>query len=203
FAGMTWEALHYLEGFRRLDHDVYYIEDTSQWPYFAPGLTTVRDACRWTAGYLCRVMTWCGMADRWAYRAAAQKDRIYGFSDATFARIIRQADVVVNLTGSSILREEYFRVPIRVYLETAPGLPQIEVAQGNSATIEFLKAHTHHFTFAENLGAPDCGLPAGPFHYYLTRQPIVLEWFTPQKPLSWEKRSSQLRFTTVSHWQQT
>jgi hypothetical protein len=28
YAGVTWQILHYLEGFRRLGHDVYYIEDT-------------------------------------------------------------------------------------------------------------------------------------------------------------------------------
>ena len=32
FAGVAWQALHYLEGFRRLGHDVYYIEDTNDWP---------------------------------------------------------------------------------------------------------------------------------------------------------------------------
>ena len=32
FAGMAWELLHYMEGFRRLGHHVYYIEDTNIWP---------------------------------------------------------------------------------------------------------------------------------------------------------------------------
>jgi len=27
-AGVAWQALHYLEGFRRLGADVYYVEDT-------------------------------------------------------------------------------------------------------------------------------------------------------------------------------
>ena len=33
FAGVAWQVLQYLEGLRRLGHDVYYIEDTGDWPY--------------------------------------------------------------------------------------------------------------------------------------------------------------------------
>ena len=30
-AGVSWQVLHYLEGFRRLGYDIYYIEDTGGW----------------------------------------------------------------------------------------------------------------------------------------------------------------------------
>ena len=33
FAGVTWQLLHYLEGFRRLGHRVFYLEDTGAWPF--------------------------------------------------------------------------------------------------------------------------------------------------------------------------
>ena len=33
FAGVAWQVLHYLEGFRRLGCDVPYVEDTGDWPY--------------------------------------------------------------------------------------------------------------------------------------------------------------------------
>lgn len=32
-AGVTWQALQYLEGFRRLGFDVHYVEDTGEWSY--------------------------------------------------------------------------------------------------------------------------------------------------------------------------
>ena len=32
-AGVTWQVLHYLEGFRRLGFDAYYVEDTGEWSY--------------------------------------------------------------------------------------------------------------------------------------------------------------------------
>ncbi len=206
FAGMAWEALHYVEGFRRLGHDVYYIEDTLDWPYYAREQTNVAGACRSTADYIRRVMTWCGLPDRWAYRAAAQKGRIYGLSETQFARVFDQADALVNLTGSTVLHDEHFKVPIRIYLQTDPGGGEIMVAKGDRASIEMLEDHTHFFNFAENLGAPDCKLPPGPFEYHLTRQPIVLDWFTPSAREA-ENGSrgpgTPLRFTTVGNWKQT
>ena len=33
FAGVAWQVLQYLEGFRRLGHEVFYLEDTQEWPY--------------------------------------------------------------------------------------------------------------------------------------------------------------------------
>ncbi|HMF14645.1 MAG TPA: hypothetical protein VKE94_20155, partial [Gemmataceae bacterium] len=99
--------------------------------------------------------------------------------------------------GATVLREEHCRVPIRIYLETDPVLPQVEVAQGRQFTIELLGAHTHHFTFGENLGAADCGVPVGRFEYQPTRQPIILDW--------WPKADQATRcaFTTIANWQQS
>ncbi len=208
FAGMAWEALHYIEGFRRLGHDVYYVEDTWDWPYYSPEQTKVANACQATADYIGRMMTWCGLPDHWAYRATAQKGRIYGLSESQFARVFEQADALINLTGSTILHEEHLRVPVRIYLQTDPGAGEILAAKGDRETTRMLEAHTHFFNFAENLGAADCRLPAGQFPYALTRQPIVLDWFT----LPLYARSSNgngslaggcLRFTTVGNWKQT
>ena len=43
------------------------------------------------------------------------------------ANLLKQADVLVNLTGATVLRDEHLAVPIRIYLETDPVLPQLEV----------------------------------------------------------------------------
>ena len=203
FAGVALESLHYLEGFRRLGHEVYYIEDTWEWPY-DPEKNTVTSDSSYTVNYIARMMTWCGLPDRWAYRAVEQDGHVFGLSESQFHQLFEQADALINLTGSTVLRDEHLGVPVRIYLETDPGLPEIEIAKGNASTIQFLAAHTHHFTFAENLGAPDCGLPGLPFEYHLTRQPIVLDWFTPPAPYFPNgNRRPPLRFTTVGNWKQT
>jgi hypothetical protein len=202
YAGMAWEALHYLEGFRRLGHDVYYIEDTAEWPY-DPEKDTLTDDSRYTADYLGRLMAWCGLSDHWAYRAIEQEGRVYGLSESYFRRLFQEADVLVNVTASTELREEHFHVPVRVYLQTDPGANEIKAAMGDKFVLDLIAAHTHLFSFAENLGASDCRLPSEGFRYHLTRQPIVLDWFTPDGPACESRIPPRLRFTTVANWQQS
>jgi hypothetical protein len=155
-------------------------------------------------------MAWLGLTEHWAYRAAAQGNRILGLSESQLAQLFKQADALINLTGATVLREEHLKVPVRIYLETDPVLPQIEVAQGRSFTINLLSAHTHHFTYGENLGAPDCKVPVERFDYHPTRQPVILDWWQPGPPLTTalprpanRQHSSAHRFTTIASWQQS
>ncbi|HEX9819804.1 MAG TPA: glycosyltransferase [Methylomirabilota bacterium] len=200
FAGVAWQVLHYLEGFRRLGHDVWYVEDTGAWPFDVEANAVSGDP-RYTVDYLARAMAGAGFADRWAYRAACETGRVYGQPEPALRRVLAGADVLVNLSGATVLGPEHARVPVRIYLETDPVLPQIEVALGRRFTIEHLAAHTHHFTFGENLGAPDCEVPGGVFAYHPTRQPVVLDWWRPS-PLATPAANGLLRFTTVANWRQ-
>jgi hypothetical protein len=42
--GVAWDYLQYVEGFRRLGCDVFYVEDTGQWFYDPDARTFVTDA---------------------------------------------------------------------------------------------------------------------------------------------------------------
>jgi hypothetical protein len=194
FAGVAWQVLHFLEGIRRQGHEVYYVEDTGEWAY-DPEQNTVTSDCRYAVEFIARMMKWCGLPGHWAYRSTPQGGRVLGLSKSELADLYRRADALINLTASTRLHDEQLDVPVRIYLETDPVLPQIKVAQGDAFMIEMLAAHTHHFTYGENLGAPDCGVPVGRFQYFSTRQPIVLDW--------WSTSSSPSgRFTTVANWRQ-
>ena len=201
FAGVTWQALHYIEGFRRLGFDVSYVEDTGDWPYDA-ARNTITDDERYTTQYIARMMTWMKMADRWAYRSPVN-DAVFGPLAGRLRRLFEEADVLINVTASSVLRDEYLRVPVRIYLETDPVLPQILVAQDDKYMIDLLAAHTHHRTFGENLGASDCGVPVGRFAYRATRQPIVLDWWQGLRVVAPDASSASAPFTTVSSWKQS
>jgi len=198
FAGVAWQFLHFLEGLRRLGCEVHYVEDTGAWPYDADRQIVTED-CGFSLRYLDRIMSWCGMGGRWLYRSGVDGS-LHGPLASSAGDIFRRADAILNVTGATVLREEHLRVPVRVFIETDPVLPQIEVAQGNRFTIGLLSAHTHHFTYGENIGRPVCPLPTGPFAYRPTRQPVVLDWWEPEKaPANGKPRP----FTTVTHWKQT
>ena len=205
FAGVAWQALHYLEGFRRLGYEVYYVEETGDWPY-DPEQNTTTDDCRYTVNYIARLMAWCDLAHRWAYRAGVQGRPTFGLSESQLSTLFEGADVLVNLCGATVLRDEHLRVPARIYLETDPVVAQIQVVQGHQFRIDLLSAHTHHFTYGENVGTPDCGVPPTHFRYRPTRQPVVLDWWTSAVS---EPQGGDLeppvagRFTTIASWQQS
>jgi hypothetical protein len=192
-AGVTWQVLHYLEGFRRLGFDVFYVEDTGEWSY-DPDQNTISEDPTYAVNSIRAVMALHRFPDRWAYRAA--DGRVFGLSAPELGRLLERADVLVNLTGATVLRDEHRRVPVRIYLETDPVLPQIEVAAGNPFHVDLLSAHTHHFTYGENIGQPDCGVPVSRFPYRPTRPPVVLDWWSPTAV------APGPCFTTVASWRQ-
>jgi hypothetical protein len=198
FAGVAWQALHYVEALRRLGYDVHYVDDTGAWSY-DPERETVTDDGAYAARYLARLMTWAGLPDRWAYRAGGEGGRVFGLSEAGFADLFAGADALLNVTAATLLREEHLKVPVRAYVETDPVLAQVEIAQGREFTRDFLAAHTHHFTFGENLGTPRCPIPVGRVTYQPTRQPVVRDWW----PVREAPASTPVRFTTVASWQQS
>jgi len=198
FAGVAWQVLHYLEGFRRLGYDVYYVEDSGVWPYDVEQQTVTSD-CRYTVNYIARLMDWWGHPDRWAYRARYIGEQVYGLSQTQITNLFERADILVNLCGATEFRPEHLKVPVRIYLETDPVLPQIEIAQGRQSRISLLQSHTHHFSFGENLGGRDCRVPMTPFNYRPTRQPVVLDWWEASESFS----QTRQRFTTVSSWHQS
>ena len=204
FAGVAWQVLHYLEGFRRLGHEVYYLEDTGEWPY-DPEKNSPTNDMTYTVQYLSRLMEWCRLSGRWAFCAPTDDRQTYGLSAGKVAELFQQADMLINLTGSTVLRDEHVQVPVRVYLETDPVLPQIEAAQGQQFTLKVLKAHTHHFTYGENIGKPACAIPIGPIRYQVTRPPIVLDWWTSEAPQSspFPDGAANPAFTTIANWRQT
>ena len=192
-AGVTWQVLQYLEGFRRLGLAVHYVEDTGGWSY-DPDRNTISDDPSYAVSMIGGLMARHGLADRWAYRAV--DGRVFGLSAPALDRLLGRAAALVNLTGSTVLQDEHRRVPVRVYLETDPVLPQIEATMGNPFHLDMLSAHTHHFTYGENIGRPDCGVPVPGVTYRPTRPPVVLEWWQPASDVT------SPCFTTVASWRQ-
>jgi hypothetical protein len=200
FGGMAWQVMHHLEGFRRLGHDVFYVEDANRWPY-DPDQNTVTNNCAYAVRFIERALNEYGLADRWAYKSATDGrvgtgGQVFGMTSEDLTTLYGHADILVNLTGSTELREQQLDVPVRVYLETDPVLRQIQIAQGEASAIELLKAHTHHFTYGENIGSPACEIPTRMFQYQSTRPPVIVDWWQT------DRRPGEC-FTTIANWRQT
>ena len=190
--GIGWQALHYVLGLSRLGHEVYYVEDSGAHPYDPRVKSVVKDSSYGVA-FLADVMARADLSDRWAY-VDAVTGAYHGLSRERLTRLYREADAIFNVCAANRLSEEQMRCPVRVYVETDPIFEQIRVAEGDRFAIEDLQDHTHHFTYGENLGQPDCPIPAEKFNWLPTRPPVI--------PDLWEATGGPAseRFSTVCTW---
>jgi hypothetical protein len=197
-AGVTWDYIQYPAGFAALGHDVFYVEDTRLWPIYQPEGSDWGD-CSATVAHLASVMAAFGLADRWAYRDEAS-GRCFGLSEERLRDVCRSADVFVNLSCSTFMRDEYRAIPARALIDTDPMFTQVQyVSQqmftpGTPGLRDLVEAHTHHFTFGESAGRPECRMPDCGIAWRPTRQPVLLDRWRAVEPVrdgSW---------TTVMNW---
>jgi hypothetical protein len=199
--GVAWDYLAYVKGFEALGCEVLYLEDTGQWLYHPRAGTFVPDPS-FHVRYLKRTLQQVSehAAKRWALRGP--DGSYYGWTAAQVEHFCRQADLFLNVSGSCWLRDQYRGARCLAYLDSDPGYTQAKlwaVEQGTATEDEcfsagLIRAHTHFFTLAENIGADDCLLPSCGLEWKPTRQPIVLsDW-----PFTFTPRAR--RFTTVMSW---
>jgi hypothetical protein len=191
-AGIAWQAMHYLVGLEQLGYTAWYVEDGGANP-FDPRANSVAMECEYNVAYLRQAMERFGFARRWAYWDAIH-DIYYGLSREQIHALYRKADALINLCGATRLRDEHLACPIRIIIDTDPVYEQIKYATADRASRAYLDAHTHFFTYGENLGAEDfpvplCGVPWCP-----TRPPVDLELW----PMSGDVPQC---FTTIGTWE--
>jgi GT2 family glycosyltransferase len=195
-AGVVWQNLHYLLGFERLGCEAFYVETHARTPSMLMS-SEHDDSSALAAEFISSIMRRFGLSDRWAFRALHDDGRCFGMSEAALERLYGEADLLINLHGGTQPLPELAATGRLVYLETDPVQLQLELRHGVQETIDFLEPHCAFFTFAENWGQPDCGLPLHDrFQFVPTRQPIVLELWPDCSP-----QPADL-FTTIGNWRQ-
>jgi hypothetical protein len=176
--GVAWDYVQYPAGLARLGHDVYYLEDSGEWPYRLDGDD---DPASWVARdpapnvrHLADVMERFGLRDRWMYRFPVV-GRWYGLTARRRAEVLGSADVLVNVSGTLEHPERYRRIPRLVYIDSDPIFTQAKLlADGGGAFASRVGSHDVLFSFGSRV---DEGPLATPHRWRPTRQPILLdEW---------------------------
>jgi hypothetical protein len=172
-----------------MGHDVYYFEDTGQWPYNPLEHGVAKD-CAYNLDYLSSLMSRFGLQDRWAYRFPWQS-QWFGLSASRREAILESADLLINVSFSLAKPSEYRRPRMRLAcIDSDPVFTQIKLARGQADFKAGVDSHDVQFSFGENLTER---IPETGHHWRPTRQPIVLdEW----KPAT----SFRPAFTTVMNW---
>ncbi len=196
--GVTWDYAQYPVGFAELGHDVFYIEDTRLYPFYKKVGSDWNDSSLGVE-YLQAAMEFFGMSERWSYRDEAS-GKCFGLSEKKINEIAKTADVFVNISCSTVLRDEYKQIPVRILLDTDPMFTQIQYLSqqmftpGESSMRGLIDAHNYLFTFGENIGAADCRIPTCALDWRPTRQPICLDYWKATLP------NKNDALTTLMNW---
>jgi hypothetical protein len=205
--GVFWDYWQYVEGFRSLGHEVLYLEDTGRWCYDPEALTFVENGVR-NAAWLARAIEAFepALSRSWYFRDPMGND--YGRSFEEAARFCRSADLLLDVSASCRMADEYLRARRVAFVDSDPMYTQACVSahlSGKSsppqrAALAKLQLHHVFFTFGENVNAPQCRIPRGLFNWVPTRQPIVLRFFDDaavRVPVAQRRRV----LTTVMSWE--
>jgi hypothetical protein len=213
--GLAWHYLQYLLGLRQLGHDVYYLEDSGEWPYKTDGGPSgdhwAAENCAFNVACLAQVMERFDLDSRWAYYCALES-KWFGLSDSHRKQILDSADLLLNVSGTLEWREEYRRVRRLAFIDSDPVFTQVKLALGKEScttqtmvcedevarqVLKDAKTLCHriakydiNFSFGEDFSArvPETGL-----RWYPTRQPIAISEWEPSVP-------SRNVFTTIMNW---
>ena len=196
-AGVVWQYMHYLVGFQRLGYDVYYVESHAHAPTMLMESKN-DDGTKKAVAHLATIMRRFDLTDRWAFHAIHDDCQCYGMTELQLKELYRTADLIINMHGGTLPLPEHYATGRLVYLETDPVQLQIELYDNLQSTIDFLEPHCAFFTFGENYGQSDCGLPVSDrFHFLPTRQPVICDY--------WEHSDGPTNpaFTTIGNWNQS
>jgi hypothetical protein len=198
--GVSWDYLAYVDGFRRLGHDVLYLEDTGAWFYHPADQTFSEDPAP-NLRYLSGALAALGGSDMsWSVRAP--DDTHHGLDGAAVRRFCRGADLFLNVSGCCWLRDEYGGARRTAYLDTDPGYTQAKLwaaahdcaSDDEVFSVNLIRRHDRFLTYAEHIGAADCRVPACGLEWRPTRPPVVLERW----PFTFD--AATRAFTTVMSW---
>ncbi len=186
--GATWAVLQYLLGFRRLGHDVYFVESVGP-NALQPHGANLADSQN--ARYFRSVMTEFGFEQSSALLVEGSRESV-GLGYDRLRHIARRADALVNISGLLVDEALLERIPVRLYLDLDPAFTQLwHFAQGIDLR---LAGHTHFATVGLGIGQSECSVPTGGLEWLRTLPPVVLERWRVGDSIALDA------LTTVANW---
>ncbi|MBM3878485.1 MAG: glycosyltransferase family 4 protein [Verrucomicrobia bacterium] len=208
--GVLWDYAQYALGLERLGYEVYYLEDTG-WQTYDPRRGEYGEDGRYGVEFLGASLARLSptLGRRWHFRC--MDGQSFGVSRAELAKVVACADVFLNVSGGTLLREEYMPCRRKVLIDTDPGwnhfrnFPRWDAQPGWQGSNGY-RAHDYFFTYAERLGEPDCVLPDMGLRWQPTRPPAVLDLWQAEPPgeqwstvLTWKNFAETIRHQSVTY----
>lgn len=189
--GSIWHRLHYLLGFRDLGHDVYFIEETYPDACVDPAGAPAPFERSENVRIFTSIMRRFGFEDRAGLLYDGGRET-HGLSFDHIARIVEDADLLINMSGHLSHRAVLEAPRCRMYLDEDPVYTQLWSAEyGVDLNFE------HHDVFATcglNIGTEGSPIPDCSIDWIHTLPPVCL-------PDGWEPPDRATgSYTTVASW---
>jgi len=191
-AGVTWDYIQYVIGLKKLGHEVYYLEDTGEWPYNLEGGRTGNDwvapDCSRNIAHLDHVFKKFDLGVIWGYRYPV-KNQWFGLPSYKRKDLMKNADLLINVSGT-LEKPEKYEIKNKLYIDSDPGFTQIKIDLGYKEFSKRVAAHNMHFSFGEKINTifQNTG-----YNWKPTRSPIVLDLWT-----NFQKEGK--KYTTIMNW---
>ena len=197
--GLVWHYLQYALGLAQLGHEVlyledgYFLEDDAYAWYYDPTVDEWRDDPTYGLAFLDHTFMQVGLAGRWAC-FDAHRSTWHGLPVERVLDFCRSADLLFNVSAVNPVRPWLETIPVRVFVDTDPAFSQLRILR-NAPHRRLAEQHNVFASFGENLPAGRSSVPLGSMSWIPTRQPIVLDAWTPTPG------RSRGAFTTVMAWE--
>lgn len=181
--GASMRKLHWLEGLRRLGHDVYFVEFLEK----PPSPTATR--------HFEQVIKGMWSPQRAALLLEPTLGSVWGLDAGAIRELAARADAVLTLCAP--YRKEprplIDAVRPRVLFDADPAYTNLWAAEEDDPA-EIYGEHDFYFTVGLNVGTARCALPTCGIEWRPLPPPVVLEWWPQHGPITRD------RFTTVGKW---
>ncbi len=190
-AGMASWVLQYLLGFKKLGHDVYFVEKCSMPDEcYDPKRKVMTDDCSVGIEFLDALLTRFGLDGRWC--VVDFNGETHGIARSQMQEILRSADLFVDLHTEGAWMDEAQDAGTRILIDGEPGFFQMKMVKKMRAG-ETLPEYDFYYTNGHNVGRSNCSAPTADKHWRGIFNPIDVELFDGLPPPG-------KAFTTIMNW---
>ena len=172
----SW-ALQWLVGFKRLGHEVYFVEK-SGWANscYDPTKDAMTDDCSYGLAALEALLRRFDLQERWCYVDATGCYR--GLSKLQVEAAFASADVFVDMGTHGSWLPEARGTGVRLLVDGDPGYTQMRAL----AEEEDLGEYDYYYTVGQNVGTAGCTVPTMGLAWRRIFDPVVSELFPGKSP---------------------
>ena len=189
--GMLSCMLQFLVGFKRLGHDVHFVEK-AHYPNacYDPSTGSVGDDAGPGIAIVTALLARFGLADRWCFVDVA--GTYHGYSRAKVEEVLRTADFFVDYGSHGSWLDEAQHSRVRILIDGEPGYTQMKMLNAGQLPV---RRYDHYYSIGRNIGSARSSAPTAGISWAPTFHPVVLDLFNTHAS------GAGGPWTTVMNWQ--